>query len=256
MHVQNARSRRCSRKMERTRVNLSDVPSFQRITMESRLHSRGRFSQEPQLRNFSKKFKDLEGQRIISESFSDRIIFMSMFKDIDLDKIGTLAISIREKSKCMRQDSLTDTGYSWVPEKKARYQGYAVNCGKCELHVSPIVEEFENSGNPVFKGASPLGPRTLKMRSGRNTIHLSGEFDNIDFLFRTVHAANQLCFYGAVIKLCGKQPKADSGKASKGQTRKCSKNTQRNLDQAGRTQVIGCFSECFRTWKISSRFLS
>ena len=68
-----------------------------------------------------KNSKDFEGQRIRSNSFSDRIIFMSMFNDIDLDKKGTktLALSIREKSKCMRQDSLTDTGYSWVPEKKA-----------------------------------------------------------------------------------------------------------------------------------------
>ena len=37
--VKNARFRRCSQKMERTSVNLTDVPSFQRITMESRLHS-------------------------------------------------------------------------------------------------------------------------------------------------------------------------------------------------------------------------
>ena len=32
--------------------------------------------------------KGLEGQRIRPESFSDRIIFMSMFNDIDLDKKG------------------------------------------------------------------------------------------------------------------------------------------------------------------------
>ena len=117
MHVKNPRSRRCSQKMERTSVNLTDVPSFQRITMESRLHSSGRFSQEPQLRNFSKKFKKTLKDN--AWSFSDRTIFMSMFNDIDLDKKETLAVSIREKSKSMRQDSLTDTGYSWVPEKKA-----------------------------------------------------------------------------------------------------------------------------------------
>ena len=70
--------------------------------------------------------------------------------------------------------------------------------------------------HPVFKGVRPLGRGTLKMRSGRNTIHLIGEFDNSDFLFRTVHAANQLCTYGADTKLCEKQPEADSGKASKG----------------------------------------
>ena len=55
IHAKNARSRRCSQKMERTRVKFTDVPSFQRITTESRLHSSERFSQEPQLRKISKK---------------------------------------------------------------------------------------------------------------------------------------------------------------------------------------------------------
>ena len=32
--------------------------------------------------------KDLEGKHIIPENFSDRIIFMSMFNNIDLDKKG------------------------------------------------------------------------------------------------------------------------------------------------------------------------
>ena len=164
------------------------------------LHSSGRFSQEPQLRNFSKKIqKHLEGRRIRFESFSDRVIFMSMFNDIDF------------------ASRFIDRHWVFLgPGEKGKwYQGYAVNCGKCELRASPIVEEFENSGNPVFKGVGPLGRGTLKMRSGRNTTHFNGEFDNIDFLFRTVHAANQLCIHGAVTKLCEKQPQADSGKASK-----------------------------------------
>ena len=101
-------------------------------------------------------------------------------------------------------------------EESKWYQRYAVSCGKWELRDSLSVEEFENSGNPVFKGVSPLGRGTLKMRSGQNTIHLNGEFDNIDFLSRAVHAAKQLCIYGAVTKLCEKQPEADSGKAGKG----------------------------------------
>ena len=125
---------------------------------------------------------------------------MSMFNDVDLDKKGTLALSIREKSKCMRQDSLTDTGYSWVPEKKAS--------GIKDM------QSIVANGNSVLR-ASPIGG-IREFWKGRNTIHLSGEFDNIDFLFRTVHAANQLCIYGAVTKQCEKQPEADSGKASKG----------------------------------------
>ena len=100
----------------------------------------------------------------------------------------------------MRQDSLTDTGYSWVPEKKA----------------SGIkdVQSIVANGNFVLHLTNCGGIR--EFWKGRNTLHLSGEFDNIDFLFRTVHAANKLCFYGAATKLCETQLKAHSERASKG----------------------------------------
>ena len=163
--------------------------------------------------------KDFEGQRIRPESFSDPVIFMSMFNDIDLDKKGN-GDSCNINSRKIKMYASRFIDRHWVflgPREKSKwYQGYAVNCGKWILRASPIVEEFENSGNPVFKGVSPLGRGTLKMRSGRNTIHFNGECDNIDLLFRTVYAANQLCFYGAVTRLCEKQPEADSGKACKG----------------------------------------
>ena len=143
--------------------------------------------------------KDFEGQRIRSESFSDRIIFMSMFSTISIwtrKGTRTLALSTREKSKCLRQDSLTDSGYSWAPQKKA----------------SGIkdTQSIVANGNSVLLDCGGI----REFWKGRNTIHLSGEFDNIDFLKK--HAANQLCFCGAVTKLCGKLPEADSGKASKG----------------------------------------
>ena len=141
---------------------------------------------------------------------------MTMFNDIDLDKKGNEDSCIINSRKIIMYASRFIDGH-WVflglGEESKWYQGYAVNCGKWELRASPSVEEFENSGNLVFKGVRPLGRGTLKMRSGRNTIHLSGECDNIDFLFRTVHAANQLCTHGAVTKLC---EKADRGKFWKG----------------------------------------
>ena len=67
-----------------------------------------------------------------------------------------------------------------------------------------MVDEFDNFGHPAFKGVSPLGRGTLKMKSGRNTFFFAGESANIDLLYRTVHVANQLCVYGAVTKLCEK----------------------------------------------------
>ena len=65
--------------------------------------------------------KDLEGKRITPENFSDRIIFMSTFNDFELDKKGMKirALPLREESKSTPQDSMTDTGHSWDPEREA-----------------------------------------------------------------------------------------------------------------------------------------
>ena len=66
-----------------------------------------------------------------------------------------------------------------------------------------MVEIFENSGHAVFQGVSPLGRGILKKTNNRETIHFNGEYGNIHLLYRTVHAANQPCIYGAVSKWCG-----------------------------------------------------
>ena len=75
--------------------------------------------------------------------------------------------------------------------------------GKWDLRASQMVEDFENSGHPVFNGLSLVGRGILKKKNNRDTIHDNGEYCNIDLLCRTHHSANQLCIYGAVTKWCG-----------------------------------------------------
>ena len=90
--------------------------------MESRLHSSERFSQKPQLRKFSKKFK-----KTMKDNASDLKVSVIEKSSCPCSTTSiwtrkgtrTLAKSIREKSKFMRQDSLTHTGYAWVQQKKA-----------------------------------------------------------------------------------------------------------------------------------------
>ena len=197
-------------------------------------------------------------------------LHVHVFNDIDLDKKGNEDSCIINSRKIkMFASRFIDRHWVFLGpgEESKWYEGYAVNCGKCELRASPIVEEFENSGNPVFKGASPLGRGTLEMRSGRNTIHLHGEFDNIDFLFKTVNCpcGESALFLRSSHKAVRKAARGRFWKGKSGQTRKCSKNTQRNSDQAGRTQGHWLIfrdyrllreTECSRTWKISNRCLS
>ena len=143
-----------------------------------------------------KNSKDLEGRRIRSESFSDRIVIMSMFKDIDLDKKGLLHDQFEKNSKCMRQDSLTDTGYSWIPEEKA--------------------SGIKDLQSIVANGNSVLHQLWRNSRSLERSKYYPPQWRVWQHWFSEKHAANQLCIYGAVKKLCEKQPEADFGKASKG----------------------------------------
>ena len=75
---------------------------------------------------------------------------MSMFNDIDLDKKGNEDSCIFK----MYASRFIDRhwGFLGPGEKSKWYQGYAVNCGNWILRASPNVEEFENSGNLVFRG--------------------------------------------------------------------------------------------------------
>ena len=73
-----------------------------------------------------------------------------------------------------------------------------------------MVDNFENSGHLVFQGVSPLGRGILKKRNNRETIHFNGEYGNINLLYRTVHAANQLCIYSKCVdRIPEEQAKAD-----------------------------------------------
>ena len=66
-----------------------------------------------------------------------------------------------------------------------------------------MVEQFELSGRPVFKGVSPLVRGTLRKKDNKETIHFSADASNTElFFFRTVHPANQLSVYGAVARWC------------------------------------------------------
>ena len=78
---------------------------------------------------------------------------MSMFNAIELEKRGN-------------EDSCT---HSW----QTSYEG------KWDLCASKMVNDFENSGHPVFKGKSPLGRGILK-KNNRDTFHFNEEYSNID----------------------------------------------------------------------------
>ena len=65
-----------------------------------------------------------------------------------------------------------------------------------------MVEQFEESGHPVFKSVSPSARGILRKKNNKETIHFSAHPSNTELLFRTIHSANQPSIHGAVARWC------------------------------------------------------
>ena len=89
--------------------------------MENQFNSSGIFSQDFRHCRFFRKIQDdLRERNIQPEEFTDQIIFMSMFNDIDWTRKGKdgICASNSEKSRSTRRDSRRNTGRSSVLEMK------------------------------------------------------------------------------------------------------------------------------------------
>ena len=131
----------------------------------------------------------LQGKHITPENFGDRIIFMSMFNDIILDKRGeedSCALTSRKIKEYASKFTDGHRAFLGPGEERKRCQGYSTTYhGKWDLRAFQMLEYFENSGHPVFKGVSPVGRGILKKKNSRDTLHYNGECCNIDSLYRT-----------------------------------------------------------------------
>ena len=156
--------------------------------MEIRLTSSGKSSQEPKkaLDILHKIHADLQGKNIKPEKFSDRIIFMSMFNDVQLERKDNEDSCALTSRKIKEYASNFNDGH-WAflepGEESKWYQGHAAEYGgKQDLRASQMVDflEFRTSG---ILGCKPAGPWNS--------------------LYSCSCREHQLCIYGAVSKWCG-----------------------------------------------------
>ena len=64
-----------------------------------------------------------------------------------------------------------------------------------------MVEQFEESAHPVFKGVSLSWNLEEEEQQGDHTLQYA-DASNTELLHRTIHSANQLSIYGAVARWC------------------------------------------------------
>ena len=130
------------------------------------------------------------------ETFTGRILFMSMFNDTSCDGKGNeeecvanaKVVSILAKKFGIGQWSFIGPG----SEKK----WYSMEENS---PADKMLLEFAESGCPIFRATTPLSRGKLKSKGhGKLSIHSTPDYPTIEIVFRIIVSANQLSLYGAV----------------------------------------------------------
>ena len=141
------------------------------------------------------------------ETFTGRILFMSMFNDISCDKKGNeeecvanaKVVSILAKKFGTGQWSFIGPGSEkkWYSMEEESPQGIWD-------HVADrMLLEFAESGCPIFRASTPLSRCILKNKGHRKlSIHFAADQGTIETTFRIIVFANQLSLHGAVANMC------------------------------------------------------
>ena len=143
---------------------------------EGQLISSGQFSQDPVRCSFSTQFRktwkeNTSFQKISVVELSSCPCSMTLTWTRKEMKIR--ASWLQEQSEITLQDSRMDIGHSKDLDKKTSSTMIMQPVSKPNgtFCVSWMVNDFEKSGHPVFKGISPLGRGILKRKNNRDTIH-------------------------------------------------------------------------------------
>ena len=141
------------------------------------------------------------------ETFTGRILFMSMFNDISCDNKGNeeeclanaKVVSILAKKFGIGQWSFIGPG----SEKKWYSMEDNSPQGIWDHIAEKMLLEFAESGCPIFRATTPLSRCKLRSKGhGKLSIHFAADQETIETIFRIIVFANQLSLYGAVANMC------------------------------------------------------
>ena len=140
------------------------------------------------------------------ESFTGRILFMSMFNDIFCDRYDN-------KDECLRNANIVKTyagrfgigQWSFIGpgSEKKWYPSENSPQGAWDHVAEEMLLLFAESGHPIFRSTTPLSRGKLKSKGkGKVSIHFTADQDTVDTIYRIILSVNQLSVYGAVAALC------------------------------------------------------
>ena len=143
------------------------------------------------------------------EEFEDRIIFMSMYNDIDWsqdeENFKKCVSNSTEVQACAHR--FPKGHWSFLgPETEEKWYGthtYKPE-GQWNRSADMMMLTLRESGHPVFRATSALDRGFLESNKGGTLfIHYNGDLSNADLLFSTIISVNQLSVCGALADWCG-----------------------------------------------------
>ena len=135
------------------------------------------------------------------ETFTGRILFMSIFNDISCDRKGN-------KDECLANAGVVKVfarRFGVGPGSEKKWYSGEENCpqGAWDNIAEEMLLEFAESGHPTFRATTPLSRGQLKSKGhGKLSIHFAADEFTIDTIFRIFLSVNQLSIYGAVAAIC------------------------------------------------------
>ena len=135
------------------------------------------------------------------ETFTGRILFMSMFNDISCDRKDN-------KDECLanagvvkvlaRKFGIGQWSFIGPGSEKKWYSSENSPQGAWDNIAEQMLLEFAESGHPTFRATTPLSRGILKSKGrGKLSIHFAADGDTIDTIYRIILSVNQLSVYGS-----------------------------------------------------------
>ena len=130
------------------------------------------------------------------ETFTGRILFMSMFNDISCGtKDNERECFANAKVVSFYAKKFGIGQWSSMEENSPQ--------GIWDHIAEKMLVEFTESGCPIFRATTPLSRAKLRSKGhGKLSIHYCADQATIDTIFRIIVSANQLSLYGAVAEIC------------------------------------------------------
>ena len=140
------------------------------------------------------------------ESFTGRILFMSMFNDIFCDRYDN-------KDACLKNANFVKTfaqrfgigqwSFFGPGSEKKWYPSENSPQGAWNNIAEQMLLEFAESGHPILRATTSLSRGQLKSKGrGKLSIHFAADEFTIETIFRIIVSVNQLSICGAVAAVC------------------------------------------------------